>query len=90
MSIFGASKILLVDGAVGTGKTTTIYDLLRKFASDNFQFTSSILVCGMNNRVVDDLAAKVLPKIKNIGEHSINADKISLSLFFFIKEFRIC
>lgn len=85
MSIFGASKILLVNGAAGTGKTTSIYDLLRKFDSENFQFTSSILVCGMNNRVVDDLAAKVLPKIKNIGEHSTNADNISLFLFLLHK-----
>lgn len=75
VSIFGESKILLVNGGAGTGKTTLIYDLLKKFASENFQFTNSILVCGMNNTIVDDLTARVMTKIKNIGEHSKNAYK---------------
>lgn len=88
ISIFGASKILLVSGGSGTGKTTLIYDLLKKFACDNFQFTNSILVCGINNALVDDLTGRVLSKIKNIGKE-IRVVYKKIGLFFcFLVHFR--
>lgn len=64
----GSSRILLVNGGAGSGKTRFIYDLLERFASEKFQFTNSILVCGRNNILVDRMAARVLPKISNIGK----------------------
>lgn len=47
---------------------TYFTDVLHNFANENFQYTKSILVCGMNNTLVDNLAEMVLPKIKNIGK----------------------
>lgn len=87
ISIFGASKILLVSGGSGTGKTTLIYDLLKKFACDNFQFTNSILVCGMNNTLVDDLTGRVLSKIKNIGKEILVVYKKKWFIFLFFSTF---
>lgn len=68
VSVFGGSKILLVNGGAGTGKTTFIRDLLERFSSEDFQVTNSILVCGMNDALVDSMAIETFGKIRNIGE----------------------
>lgn len=69
VSVLGGSKILLVNGGTGTGKTTFIRHLLEEFSRDNFQITSSILVCGLNGTLVDQMAEKTKKKIPNIGEY---------------------
>lgn len=69
LSIIGNPRILLVNGGCGTGKTTFIFDLLQQFSDENFQYTNSILVCGRNDALVDEMAAEVLQKIKNIGKN---------------------
>lgn len=73
VSVLGGSKILLLNGGAGTGKTAFIRHLLGRFASENFQITSSILVCSRNNTLVDEMAAKVMSstKIKNIGKQKL-------------------
>lgn len=67
VSVFGGSKILLVNGGAGTGKTTFIRHLLEEFSNEKFQITNSILVCGMNGTLIDQMAAKTKRKIQNIG-----------------------
>lgn len=67
-SAIACSKILLLNGGAGTGKSTFIRDLLDRFSSEKFQFSDSILVCGMNNTLVDHMAARTLKKIQNIGK----------------------
>lgn len=79
ISVVGGTKILLVKGGAGTGKTTFIHDLLKQFSKEEFQYTGSILVCGMNNALVDSLAARVFrSKIQNIGEILKSALKFNL------------
>lgn len=70
ISLCGGSQILLVNGGAGTGKTKFICDLLNRFSSEKFQFTSSILVCGFNNALVDKMTETILlvRKITNIGK----------------------
>ncbi|XP_055312579.1 uncharacterized protein LOC129574522 isoform X2 [Sitodiplosis mosellana] len=67
VSALGNSKILLVNGGAGSGKTKFICNLLERFNSEDFQYTDSILVCGRGNALVDDMAARILPKISNIA-----------------------
>lgn len=71
ISVFGGSKILLLNGGVGTGKTAFIRHLLFRFATENFQITKSILVCGRNNALVDVMAAKMMNKIKSTSKDVI-------------------
>lgn len=76
VSVFGGSKILLLNGGVGTGKTAFIRHLLFRFATENFQITESILVCCRNNALVDVMAAKMINKIKNASENVIKTRAI--------------
>lgn len=84
LSVVGGTKIWLVKGGAGTGKTTFIHDLLQRFFDDKFQFTGSILVCGMNNTLVDCLAARVRHNIPNIGESLKKCSQIHLKLKSYI------
>lgn len=74
ISLIGCRKILLVNGGAGTGKTKFISSLLQKFKEENFQYSKSILVCGIKHELVDRMAAP-FRKIKSIGNFSKNYTK---------------
>lgn len=65
ISFMGGSNILLLRGGAGTGKTTFIRDLLMKVVTQNFEYTKSILVCCRNDVLVDEMAAKMIARIKS-------------------------
>ncbi|XP_031636106.1 uncharacterized protein LOC116348997 [Contarinia nasturtii] len=67
ISLIGCRKILLVNGGAGTGKTKFICSLLKKFKNENFQYTKSILVCGIKNVLVDQMAVEVFRDITSIA-----------------------
>lgn len=76
MSVYGDSKILLLNGGVGTGKTAFIRHLLLRFAKENFQITNSILVCGRNNALVDAMAIQMINKVKRSSSKDISNREI--------------
>lgn len=78
ISVCGGSKILLLNGGVGTGKTTFIRHLLLRFAEENFQFSNSILVCGRNNALVDAMAMQMMNEVKR---SNYSGEKIFCKIF---------
>lgn len=76
ISVYGGSKILLLNGGVGTGKTAFIRHLLYRFAKENFQITNSILVCGRNNALVDTMATQMMKKVKGSSSKDISNPEI--------------
>lgn len=90
VSVFGNFKILLLNGGVGTGKTSFICQLLFRFANENFQITNSILVCCRNNALCDAIAAKMMAKIKNSNEKEISNRDIVNQLPDYFGKFDLC
>lgn len=94
LSILGDPSIFIINGAAGTGKSVFVVDLLRQFINENFQYTSTILVCGVSNHLVDNLALKLMSKMENISPASMPLGRFHYKQgmhefysFFFFKYF---
>lgn len=67
--------IYTVNGGPGTGKSDFVVDLLWQFIDEKFKFGESILVCGISNALVDDLALRLLGKCTKNGMKSPEISK---------------